>query len=125
MNDFGAFMAAAATINRFVEFVKPLVAKLNLGEQAYKSVLVVIAVLAGVAVALLGKLNLFAGVGDMNATVGILLTGVLSGLGADVLNAFIDLLYGWRDVVRARAFATRQSGLWDTVHTAEQKKLAA
>lgn len=125
MNDFAAVMASAAAVNRFVEFAKPFVAKLNLNEELYKSVLVLISVLAGIVVALIGNLNLFSAIGNMNALVGVLLTGVLSGLGADVINAFIDLLYGWRDVVRARAYATRQAAVATQPLYEAQKKQAA
>ena len=123
MNDFGAVLACAAAVNRFVEFMRPLVGKLNLSEEVYKSVLVLIAVLSGIAVALMGKLNLFVGVDGMNDLLGILLTGVVSGLGADVLNAVIDLLYGWRDTVRARAVVNYREG--DLMLVGGEKKIAA
>lgn len=101
--DFAIVLAAAAAANRFVEFVKPQVQKLNLSDNAYNAVLTLIAVLSGILIALLsnGAVNIFTGIPTLTPVAGQILTGVLAGLGADVLNAVISLLYGWRDNVTA------------------------
>lgn len=111
MNDFTALLAAATAANRFVEFCKPLIDKLNPTEEVRKAALTFIAVLAGIVVSLIGDLNILSGLNtNLPPLAGVLLTGVLAGLGADVINAFLDLLYGWRDVIRARAYVNYQRG---------------
>lgn len=102
--DFAVVLAASAAVNRFVEFVKPYVDKLKLADNTRDGVLVLIAVLAGILIALLsdGAVNIFTGVPRLSPLGGQLLTGVLAGLGADVLNAFISLFYGWRDTVTTK-----------------------
>lgn len=97
MNDFTLYLAAAAAVNRFAEFSKGYIDKFAWAEQTRKSVLVLISVLAGVLIALMSNLNLFAGIGRLPEMAGVILTGVLAGFGADVINAFVDLLYGWKN----------------------------
>jgi hypothetical protein len=99
--DFTLVLAAAAAVNRFVEFVKPYVDKLKLADSTRDGVLVLISVLSGILIALLsnGGVNIFSGVSSLTPIAGAILTGVLAGLGADVLNAVISLLYGWRNTV--------------------------
>lgn len=110
MNDFTLYLAAAAAANRFTEFAKAYVDKFQWSEQTRKSVLVLIAVLAGVAVALMSDLNLFFGIARLPQTAGVILTGVLAGLGADVVNAFIDLLYLWKASTARRGNLTITAG---------------
>lgn len=107
MTDFGPFLLAAAGANRFVEFAKFYVDKFQWSEQTRKSVLVLLSVLAGVVIALMGNLNLLFGVPRVPEMAGVILTGVLAGLGADVVNAVIDLLYLWNATREARVEAIR------------------
>jgi hypothetical protein len=103
--DFTLVLAAAAAVNRFVEFAKVYVDKLGFTDSVRDGVLVLIAVLSGILIALLsgGAVNLFTSVPTLTPLAGQILTGVLAGLGADVLNAVIGLLYGWRDNTDAKA----------------------
>lgn len=102
--DFAIVLAAAASVNRFVEFIKPYVDKLKLADDVRNGILVLIAVIAGILIALLsdGAVNVFGGVPRLTPLAGQILTGVIAGLGADVLNAVISLLYGWRDTVASK-----------------------
>lgn len=95
--DFGIILAAAAAVNRFVEFIKPYVRKLNWSVDIQDGLLVLIAMLAGVALAFIGNLNLFVGVPNLPVVFAQILTGVVAGLGADVINVVIDLLYNWKN----------------------------
>lgn len=99
MEDFALVFAAATAVNRFIEFIKPRVDALKLTDSTRDGVLVLIAALTGILIALLsgGAINIFATVYGLPPLAGQILTGVLTGLGADVLNAVIGVLYGWRD----------------------------
>lgn len=102
--DFTLVLAAAAAVNRFVEFVKPYVDKLKFTDDVRDGVLVLVAVLAGILIGLLvPAVNMFTSIPTLSPLAGQVLTGVLAGLGADVLNAVISLLYGWRDNTDAKA----------------------
>lgn len=103
--DFALVLAASAAVNRFVEFVKPYVDKLKFSDEVRDGVLVLVAVLVGILIALLSDdaVNVFMGIPRLSPIAGQILTGVLAGLGADVLNAVISLLYGWRDNTDAKA----------------------
>lgn len=98
--DFSVVLAAAAAVNRFLEFVKPRVRALPYSVEVQDSILVFIQVLAGVAVALMGNLSLFAGVPTIPAPAALFLTGAIVGLGADAIHIVLDFLYGWRDATR-------------------------
>lgn len=97
--DFSVVLAASAAVNRFVEFVKPRVRALPYSTDVQDSLLVFIQVLAGIAIALMGNLSLFVGVPSIPAWFATVLTGVIVGLGSDVINVVIDLLYGWKNNV--------------------------
>lgn len=97
--DFSVVLAASAAVNRFVEFVKPVIRKLPYSVQVQDALLVLVQVLAGIAVALIGNLNLFIGVSALPQFAAVLLTGAIVGLGSDVINVVIDLLYGWKNSV--------------------------
>jgi len=97
--DFSVVLAASAAVNRFVEFVKPSVRKLAYSTDVQDAILVFVQVLAGIAVALMGNLSLFVGVPTIPAWFATVLTGVIIGLGSDVINVVIDLLYGWKNNV--------------------------
>lgn len=98
--DFTVVLAASAAVNRFTEAIKPIVRKWKISEAAQDGLLVFIALLAGVAVALMGNLSLFTGVESIPPFAGLLLTGAIVGLGADAIHIVLDFLYGWRDAVR-------------------------
>lgn len=97
--DFSVIVAASATVNRFVAFVKPYIRKLPYSTEIQDGLLVLVQVLAGILIALLGSLSLFAAIPTLPPIVAYVLTGAAIGLGADVLNALIDLLYGWKNNV--------------------------
>jgi hypothetical protein len=101
--DFSLVIAASAAVNRFVEFIKPYVRKLQYTVDIQDGLLVLIAVLAGVAVAFMGNLNLFVGIPNLPVVFAQILTGVIAGLGADVINVVIDLLYGWKANVESKS----------------------
>ena len=99
--DFGIILAAAAAVNRFVEsLVKPSVRKLPYAVEIQDGLIVFVALLAGIAVALMGNLTLFIGVPTVPPLAATLLTGAVIGLGSDLIHVVIDLLYGWRDATR-------------------------
>lgn len=97
--DFSIIIAASAAVNRVVEAVKPVVRKWNISVEMQDGVLVVLQILAGIALALMGNLNLFIGVPQVTPFVAVLLTGAVLGLGSDVINVVIDFLYGWKQNV--------------------------
>lgn len=107
--DFSVVLAASAAVNRFVEFVKPQVRKLAYSTDVQDAILVFVQVLAGIAVALMGNLTLFTGVATIPVWFATVLTGVIIGLGSDVINVVIDLLYGWKNNVTATQSAPSAS----------------
>lgn len=96
----GTLLAAAAAVNRFVEVVKPAVREV-VPEAYQKAALVALALAAGLLVAWVGRLNVIGDALSLPSWIEIVLTGALVGAGADALNAVIDLLYSWRDQLRA------------------------
>lgn len=98
--DFSIVLAASAAVNRLIESVKPAIRKLPYAVEVQDGLLVFLALLAGIAVALMGNLSLFAGVATVPPLVAVLLTGAIIGLGADAIHVIIDLLYSWRDAAR-------------------------
>jgi hypothetical protein len=115
--DFSVVLAASAAVNRFIEAVKPFVRKLNVSVEVQDSVLVVIQVAAGIALALMGQLNLLIGVPTIPPLVAVILTGAVLGLGADIVNVVVDFLYGWK----ANVTGTSSSKSTLTVVETEQK----
>lgn len=107
--DFSVVLAAAAAVNRFLEFVKPRVRALKYSVEVQDSILVFIQVLAGIAVALMGNLSLFTGIASIPVWFATVLTGVIIGLGSDVINVVIDLLYGWKNNVTSTQSAESAS----------------
>ena len=98
--DFSVVLAASAAVNRLVEAIKPAIRKTAFSTDIQDGLLVVIAVLAGIAVSLMGGLSLFTGVPTVPPLGGLILTGAIVGLGADAIHIVIDFLYSWRDAVR-------------------------
>lgn len=110
--DFSVVLAASAAVNRFVAFVKPYIRQTKFTTEVQDGLLVLVQVLAGIVVALMGSLNLFVGIPTLPPFAAYLLTGALVGLGADVINVVIDLMYGWKNNV-ANPPATVQAGSAD------------
>lgn len=99
--DFSVVLAASAAVNRLVEgLIKPNVRKLPYTTEVQDGLIVFLALLAGVAVALMGNLTLFTGVPQVPQLFAIVLTGAVIGLGADIIHVLIDFLYSWRDNAR-------------------------
>lgn len=109
--DFSVILAASAAVNRFVEFVKPRIRALKYTVEVQDSILVFIQVLAGIAVALMGNLNLFVGIATLPAIFATVLTGVVIGLGSDVINVVIDLLYGWKNNVTTQSTGSKSADI--------------
>lgn len=94
--DFSVFLALSGAIYKFVEFVKPAIKRLGYADNVYEALVQLIACIAGVVLAFVaGGVNLLPAALPVPSVVGVVVTGVLIGLGADVVNAFIDLFYGW------------------------------
>jgi len=92
--DFTLVLGAAAAVNRFVAFVKVYVDKLGLEDKTRDAVLVLIAVLAGILIALMAPaINIFTNIPTLPLLAGQILTGAIAGLGADFLNGVLGLLY--------------------------------
>lgn len=97
--DAGLLFGGIAAVNRFVEFAKTYVDRLNLNEDTRALFLRVLAVLGGVLVALIseGRINVLEGINGIHPLVELLVTGLTLGLGADFANALLGLLYGWNN----------------------------
>lgn len=96
MFDPAPYLALSATVNRFVEFIKPSLK--NIPEQWYDAVLKGVSVMLGILLVLLAQgLNLFTGIPAINPVIGQVLTGVVVGLGAEVIDAVVDLIYSWQN----------------------------
>lgn len=117
MNEFLVvllFLSGAA--NRAAEAVKALLntrfPSLNADAVSFAAFLT--SIVAGVVGALSLNLNLFLFLpeGSYFASVpplaGVVLTGVVAGLGSEGIHVLLDLLYGKRDELEARAEATRK-----------------
>lgn len=107
--DFSVVIAASAAVNRLIEAVKPFVRKWNVSIEIQDGVLVVLQMLAGIALALMGNLNLFVGLPSVTPGIAVLLTGAVLGLGSDVINVVVDFLYGWKNNVTAPTAATESA----------------
>lgn len=95
------FLVLAGSVNRLVEVLKPALTnfskKSGWSDGAYDALVQFISVLLGVLLAFVsGGANLLPAVLNIPAPVGIALTGVLIGLGADVVNAAVDFFYSWQ-----------------------------
>lgn len=108
--DFSVILAASATVNRFVAFVKPYIRSLKFSTDVQDGLLILVQVLAGILIALMGSLNLFVGIPTLPPFAAYLLTGAVVGLGADVINVVIDLLYGWKNNVANPVAAVESTG---------------
>jgi hypothetical protein len=92
--DASAFLALAGAVNRLVSVLKPTVGRLGLSDRAYDIALQLIAIVAGVILAFVaGGANVIPASLNVSPTIGVIITGVLVGLGSDVLNAVLEFLY--------------------------------
>lgn len=111
--DTSLFIAASVAVNRFVDFLKPYVRKLPYSADIQDALLLLIACASGVLLAFSGQLNLFTVVPNIPPFVATVLTGVLCGFGADVINVVVSLLYNWKDANKpAEPTATITSARW-------------
>jgi len=99
MFDPAPYLAIAGAVNRFVEVLKPLIRNLpvELEDKAYEAVVQLVAVLLGIVlVSLAPGLNLFISIPSLPPVLGVVFTGAVVGLGAEAIDAVIDLLYSWQ-----------------------------
>lgn len=96
--DFSVPLALAAAVNRLMAIIKPYISNFgkanNWSNQVYDLVLQIIAILIGVVGAFaLGGVNVLPATLNVSDTVGVIVTGVLVGLGSDLLNGVLAFLY--------------------------------
>lgn len=105
--DLQLLIAASIAVNRFTDFVKPYFK--GLVPDAWQDAAIkLVAVLAGVVLALSGQLNILAGIAPtLPALVGQIATGVLAGFGSEAIYAVFAFFYAWRDAKTAEAEAVR------------------
>lgn len=99
MFDATPYIAIAAAVNRFVEVLKPAIRNLpiELADEVYNAIVQIVAVLLGIVlVSLAPGLNLFVSIPAFSPLLGIVLTGAVVGLGAEAIDAVVDLLYSWQ-----------------------------
>lgn len=97
--DAGLLFGGIAAVNRFVEFAKTYVDRLNLNEDTRALFLRLLAFLGGILVTLIsdGRINILEGINGIHPLVSLVVTGLTLGLGADFANALLGLLYGWNN----------------------------
>ena len=95
--DASVFLALAGAVNRLVSALKPRIGQLGLrfgwSDDVYDVVLQLIAIVAGIILALTTSANVIPASLNASSLIGMIITGVLIGLGSDVLNAVIEFLY--------------------------------
>lgn len=101
--DINVFLAAAAAVNRFVEVIKPLIKNRIAAPDIQEALIVLVATVAGIALALIAQLNIMPDVVHLNETFEVVLTGCVLGLGADAVNAIFGLFYTWKDSIGQKA----------------------
>lgn len=117
--DFSVVLAASAAVNRLVEgLIKPSIRKLPYSTEVQDGLIVFAALLAGIAVSLMGNLTLFVGVPQIPTLVGVILTGAVIGLGSDLIHIVLDFLYSWRDniTISPAAVETSKADVTTTVN---------
>ncbi len=96
MDNLALVIALSGATNRVVEYIKPLVGKIGLDEEWRVFVLHIIQGLAGIAGAALTQFNALADL-PIPPLAGILITGYVSALGADGINAAFGWFYWWKN----------------------------
>lgn len=95
-------LALAGAVYKFVEVVKPMIRSLVVdrlkgSEDAYSAVVQAVSMLVGAVMAATIGVNILSVVlPTAPEWAGYLATGFVIALGSDVLNAVIDLVYGWQ-----------------------------
>lgn len=99
MFDPAPYLAIAGAVNRFTELLKPVLKGLPLqvSDAVYDAIVQLVAILLGIVmIALAPGLNLFVSIPALSPLLGVVLTGAVVGLGAEAIDAVIDLLYSWQ-----------------------------
>lgn len=98
----GPVVAIAIAVNAFVEFVKPRIRATKFAVGVQDSLLLLIAVSAGIAAVFMagGLANLFPNAPARYQTFALVLTGVVAAFGAEFLHVLVDFLYAGRDWLR-------------------------
>lgn len=98
----GPVVAIAIAVNAFVEFVKPRIRATKFSVGVQDSLLLLIAVSAGIAGVFMsgGLANLFPNAPVRYETFALILTGVVAAFGAEFLHVLVDFLYAGRDWLR-------------------------
>jgi hypothetical protein len=96
MDNLALVIALSSATNRVVEYIKPLIGKLGLDEEWRVFVLHIIQGLAGIGGAALIQFNALADL-PIPPLAGILVTGFVSALGADGINAAFGWFYWWKN----------------------------
>ena len=98
------FLAGLALVaNRAAEFVKVRLKNTSLADYAGEAALIT-ALLVGVAIALVGDVNVFAEqVPKLDTLVGVVATGLLIGGGAEVLHVVLDVLYATKNLAKSNS----------------------
>jgi hypothetical protein len=113
----GAVLAIALGVNRFVEFLKPRVRATKFSEQVQDSLLILIALVAGVAATFManGAANLFPDTAVRYPIFALVLTGIVAGFGAEFVHILVDVLYAGRDWVKPAIYSVERSDTTTTV----------
>lgn len=98
--DATSFLVLAGSVNRLVEALKPSLANASRSfgwsDAAYNALVQTVSVLLGVIIAFVaGGANLFPASVPFPQWLEVAGTGIVVGLGADVVNLVIDFLYSW------------------------------
>jgi len=97
-----SILALAGAVYKFVEVVKPMIRSLVVdrlkgSEDAYSAAVQAVSMLIGAVMSATVSVNLLSVVWPAAPEwAGYLATGFVIALGSDVLNAVIDLVYGWQ-----------------------------
>lgn len=95
--DATVFLALAGAVYKFTEFIKPALKKPGWSDDVYNAAVQLLACVIGVVLAFVaGGVNLLPAVLPVPPVAGVVITGIVIGLGADVVNAALDLFYGWQ-----------------------------
>ncbi len=97
MFDPAPYLAISAAVNRFTEVLKPSLKQIPASEEVQEAIIQGVAILLGILlVSLAPGLNLFVSIPALSPLLGIILTGAVVGLGAEFIDAVVDLLYSWQ-----------------------------
>lgn len=105
--DATLFLALSGAVYKFVEVLKPAVAtaaaRWGWTDDTRQAMVQLVAVILGVVLAFVaGGVNMIPASLPVPDVVGVVATGVVIGLGADVVNAVLGLFYGWQKTPAAK-----------------------